>query len=78
MTEYKIGHYNFANDLTLHVITFEFIEFPLQIKMPGTLTQTDASFTINWKIPKFLDKPESKDKFIVSLEVPKKSLFSDT
>ena len=60
------------------LLPLNLLNFLSQIKMPGTLTQTDASFTFNWKIPKFLDKPESKDKFIVSLEVPKKSLFSDT
>ena len=33
--------------------------------MSGTLTQTDVSFTFNWKIPKFLESP---DKYIVSPE----------
>ena len=40
--------------------------FLSEIRMSGTLTQTD--FTFKWEIPKFLDRPERFNEYIVSPE----------
>jgi hypothetical protein len=47
------------------ILLLNLLTFLSEIKMSGTLTQTDVSFTFNWKIPKFLESP---DKYIVSPE----------